>query len=71
MTGMASKEGEEVNFIAPVSTKEHPRINEWLTAVEHQMRVSLATAMSKACETIRNLFYFNFSLQTDRRTLTC
>ena len=61
MIGMASKEGEEVDFISPVSTKEHPRINEWLTAVEHQMRVSLATAMSKACETIRYLFYFSIS----------
>ena len=32
--GMASKEGEEVAFIAPVSIKEHPRINEWLSQVD-------------------------------------
>ena len=52
---MASKEGEEVAFITPVSTKEHPRINEWLSQVEHQMRFSLATAMAKAVESIRKM----------------
>ena len=53
--GMASKEGEEVTFISPVSIKEHPRINEWLSQVEHQMRVSLATGMAKAVEGIREM----------------
>ena len=52
---MASKEGEEVAFTTPVSTKEHPRINEWLSQVEHQMRFSLATAMAKAVESIRKM----------------
>ncbi len=61
MIVMASTDGEEVDLINPVSTKEHPLINAWLTAVEHQMHVALATAMSKACETIRNLFYFSIS----------
>ena len=42
-------------FINPVSTKEHPRINEWLGQVEHQMRVSLATGMAKAVESIRKM----------------
>ena len=53
--GIASKEGEEVMFVSPVSTAEHPRINEWLTQVEHQMRVSLATAVAKAVETGRSM----------------
>ena len=53
--GITSKEGEEVMFVNPVSTAEHPRINEWLSQVEHQMRVSLATAVAKAVESGRNL----------------
>ena len=53
--GIASKEGEEVMFVTPVSTAEYPRINEWLTQVEHQMRVSLATAVAKAVETGRSM----------------
>ena len=53
--GIASKEGEEVMFVKPVSTAEYPRINEWLTQVEQQMRVSLATAAAKAVESGRNM----------------
>ena len=53
--GIASKEGEEVLFVKPVSTAEHPRINEWLTQVEEQMRVSLATAAAKAVESGRSM----------------
>jgi dynein heavy chain 1 len=56
ITGMASREGEEVPFVSAVSTVEFPRINEWLSQVEHQMRVSLATAMATAVETGRQMF---------------
>ncbi|KAL6254289.1 hypothetical protein P5V15_014904 [Pogonomyrmex californicus] len=31
ITGVASREGEEVIFQNPVSTVDHPKINEWLT----------------------------------------
>ena len=53
--GMCSKEGEVVMFIKPVSTKENPRINEWLSMVEDQMRVSLASSMAKSVETLREM----------------
>ncbi len=33
ITGMASREGEEVPFVSAVSTVEFPRINEWLSQV--------------------------------------
>lgn len=46
--GIASKEGEEVVFSSPVSIKEHPKINEWLTLVEKAMRVTLATLLATA-----------------------
>ena len=56
ITGMASREGEEVPFVSAVSTVEYPRINEWLSQVEYQMRVSLATAMATAVESGREMF---------------
>ena len=42
------KIGEEVIFDKPVSTIEHPRINEWLSEVERQMRLTLANNLAKA-----------------------
>ncbi|KAK3093975.1 hypothetical protein FSP39_022394 [Pinctada imbricata] len=42
VTGLLSKEGEEVTFATPVSIAAHPKINEWLTLVEKEMRVTLA-----------------------------
>ena len=48
--GIASKEGEEVVFDKPVSTVEFPRINEWLTEVERQMRLTLANNLAKAVQ---------------------
>ena len=41
ITGIASKEGEEVAFVTPVSTVDYPRINEWLSQMEHQVRFLL------------------------------
>ncbi|XP_022096690.1 cytoplasmic dynein 1 heavy chain 1-like isoform X2 [Acanthaster planci] len=46
--GIASKEGEEVVFKTPVSITEHPKINEWLTLVENEMRVTLAKLLATA-----------------------
>ncbi|XP_074099131.1 dynein heavy chain, cytoplasmic isoform X3 [Cotesia typhae] len=53
ITGMASREGEEVSFQTPVSTIEHPKINEWLTLVEKEMRVTLASSLAKAVSDIK------------------
>ncbi|XP_044265029.1 dynein heavy chain, cytoplasmic isoform X6 [Tribolium madens] len=50
ITGIASREGEEVNFCTPVSTVEHPKINEWLTLVEKEMRVTLASSLAQAVQ---------------------
>ena len=46
--GLTSKEGEEVKFYSPVSIKENPKINEWLTLVEREMRISLGKILSEA-----------------------
>ncbi|CAO1413898.1 unnamed protein product [Diamesa tonsa] len=51
--GIASREGEEVTFIHPVSTVEHPKINEWLTLVEKEMRFTLASYLAQAVQDIK------------------
>lgn len=38
----------QVLFITPVSTVEHPKINEWLSLVEKEMRVTLACRLKDA-----------------------
>ena len=37
-------------FDKPVSTIENPRINEWLSEVERQMRLTLANNLAKAIQ---------------------
>ncbi|XP_049288218.1 dynein heavy chain, cytoplasmic isoform X3 [Anopheles funestus] len=51
--GIASREGEEVRFIKPVSTVEHPKINEWLSLVEKEMRFTLASYLAQAVQDIK------------------
>ncbi|EPQ14934.1 Cytoplasmic dynein 1 heavy chain 1 [Myotis brandtii] len=46
--GISSREGEEVIFKTPVSITEHPKINEWLTLVEKEMRVTLAKLLAES-----------------------
>ncbi|XP_039279680.1 dynein heavy chain, cytoplasmic [Nilaparvata lugens] len=53
ITGIASREGEEVKFCTPVSTTDHPKINEWLTLVEREMRVTLASYLAQAVQDIK------------------
>ncbi|CAG8454634.1 4044_t:CDS:10, partial [Ambispora gerdemannii] len=54
--GMASREGEEVVFRTPISIKENPKINDWLTMIEKEMRVSLAQWLTDAVADL-NTFY--------------
>lgn len=51
--GIASREGEEVHFVRPVSTVDHPKINEWLTMVEKEMRFTLASYLAQAVQDIK------------------
>ncbi|KAI8328287.1 dynein heavy chain [Blakeslea trispora] len=56
ITGMCSKEGEEVMFKTPVSVKDNPRINDWLTLLEKEMRVSLALLLSDAVTELETIY---------------
>ncbi|XP_044746185.1 dynein heavy chain, cytoplasmic isoform X2 [Coccinella septempunctata] len=51
--GIASREGEEVLFCNPVSTVDYPKINEWLTLVEKEMRFTLASSLANAVQDIK------------------
>ncbi|XP_075700360.1 cytoplasmic dynein 1 heavy chain 1 [Rhinoderma darwinii] len=46
--GISSREGEEVLYKTPVSITDHPKINEWLTLVEKEMRVTLAKLLAES-----------------------
>ncbi|KAI3615632.1 cytoplasmic dynein 1 heavy chain 1-like [Moniliophthora roreri] len=53
--GMASREGEEVQFTEPILLKDFPKINDWLAKIESSMRLSLATLL---CEAVAELQTF-------------
>jgi dynein heavy chain 1 len=53
VTGLSSKEGEEVIFRKPVNLKQNPKVNEWLTCVENEMRTSLATLLALSVKEIQ------------------
>jgi hypothetical protein len=43
----------QVRFSDPVSTVDHPKINEWLSLVEGQMRLTLASSLAQAVQDIK------------------
>lgn len=60
--GISSREGEEVLYKTPVSITEHPKINEWLTLVEKEMRVTLAKLLA---ESVNEVTSFNKGTAVD------
>ncbi|KAJ1955335.1 dynein heavy chain, partial [Linderina pennispora] len=48
--GMSSREGEHVTFRQPIVLKQFPKINDWLAAIEREMRMTLADHLGKAIE---------------------
>lgn len=48
--GVSSKEGEEVIFKTPVSIAQNPKINDWLTLVEKEIRNTLAWLLSQSVQ---------------------
>ena len=55
IVGLASREGEEVRFKEPILLKDYPKINDWLTKLESEMRKSLAILL---CESVSELQVF-------------
>lgn len=54
--GMASREGEEVRFSAPILLKEFPKINDWLTKLEAEMRLNLAILLTEAVGELQTFY---------------
>lgn len=46
--GVSSCEGEEVIFTNPVSILDHPKVYEWLTLIEKEIRLTLALRLGEA-----------------------
>eukprot|EP01117_Protostelium_nocturnum_P006264 TRINITY_DN2259_c0_g1_i6.p1 TRINITY_DN2259_c0_g1~~TRINITY_DN2259_c0_g1_i6.p1 ORF type:complete len:4259 (-),score=1954.67 TRINITY_DN2259_c0_g1_i6:110-12886(-) len=55
ITGMHSREGETVPFRTPISLKDNPKINEWLSSVENQMKISLAHELEDSLKKLQSL----------------
>ena len=53
VSGIASREGEEVTFNKPVSIIDNPKINEWLSLIEKEMRMTLAQNLASAVADIK------------------
>ena len=54
--GMSSREGEEVRFKTPILLKEYPKINDWLTKLESEMRESLALLLCDAVTELQSFY---------------
>eukprot|EP00761_Pharyngomonas_kirbyi_P012437 gb/GECH01012464.1/.p1 GENE.gb/GECH01012464.1/~~gb/GECH01012464.1/.p1 ORF type:complete len:4713 (+),score=1227.40 gb/GECH01012464.1/:1-14139(+) len=54
--GMASKEGEEIEFRNKISLSNSPKVNEWLSSVEYEMRHTLASILSNSIDTLEALY---------------
>ncbi|KAJ3290947.1 hypothetical protein HK104_006430 [Borealophlyctis nickersoniae] len=63
--GFSSREGETVQLKNPVSIKNNPRINDWLTLLEKEMRVSLALWLTDAVASM-NEFYNEETLDPEK-----
>jgi dynein heavy chain 1 len=48
IVGFTSKEGEEVRLKKEVNLVKTPRINDWLTAIETNMKLTLAELLAEA-----------------------
>eukprot|EP00917_Polyrhabdina_sp_WS-2016_P007442 GHVP01016658.1.p1 GENE.GHVP01016658.1~~GHVP01016658.1.p1 ORF type:complete len:4656 (-),score=837.71 GHVP01016658.1:4666-18633(-) len=55
VSGMASAEGEEVQFTKPVIIEESPSLNEWLRKIEEAMFATLAQKLSQSMENITKM----------------
>ena len=55
ITGFTSKEGEQVQLKRPISLVKTPKINDWLAALESNMKSSLAELLGEAVESFQAL----------------
>lgn len=63
--GMVSREGEEVEFSTPIPLKDFPKINDWLTKLETEMRVTLARRLSQGFAQLDQIYLQAEALDRD------
>jgi dynein heavy chain 1 len=56
ITGIVSKEGETVDLKKPVSLAKNPKINDWLAALESNLKATLAELLVEAVDEYQILF---------------
>ncbi|KAJ5098437.1 hypothetical protein N7532_005438 [Penicillium argentinense] len=56
IVGFTSKEGEEVRLKKEVNLVKTPRINDWLSALENNMKLTLAELLAEAIEQFDTLY---------------
>ncbi|KAJ5945842.1 hypothetical protein N7454_002681 [Penicillium verhagenii] len=56
IVGITSKEGEEVRLKREVNLVKTPRINDWLSALENNMKLTLAELLGEAVEQFDTLY---------------
>ncbi|KAL3439245.1 dynein heavy chain, cytoplasmic [Aspergillus tetrazonus] len=56
IVGFTSKEGEEVRLKKEVNLVKTPRINDWLTALESNMKLTLAELLAEAIEQFEPIY---------------
>lgn len=54
--GFSSKEGENVMLNSPISLAKTPKINDWLAALETNMRLTLAEVLADAIVSFQNMY---------------
>ncbi|KAL8759989.1 MAG: hypothetical protein Q9199_000365 [Rusavskia elegans] len=54
--GFTSKEGENVMLKSPISLAKTPKINDWLAALETNMRLTLAEVLADAIVSFQNMY---------------
>jgi dynein heavy chain 1 len=60
ITGFSSKEGENITLRKPISFARNPKINEWLSTLEHEMKQSLAMSTAESIREFSSLFNATF-----------
>ena len=64
--GMASREGEEVPFATSIVLKDYAKINDWLTKLESEMKVSLAVLLAQAFADLQAFYNDSAALDATR-----
>ncbi|KIY45226.1 dynein heavy chain protein 1 [Fistulina hepatica ATCC 64428] len=64
--GMASREGETVQFSSPILLADYPKINDWLAKLESMMQLSLAGLLTDAVSELQTFYGVHGALSLEQ-----